>query len=102
MAVLKFDTNKIETLENEITELIRDEIRRQDLIDTGLMLRSVETKITPSGSNLEIKVSSTDYFKYVDGTYDVIDNAFDTDEYDRIIEDLEDLYIEALENSIEF
>jgi|GEM_PF-5292738 len=99
---LKFNSSDITRIENRITDLVQDEIRRKDLIDTGLMLNSVETVISLENGELDMEVTSTDYFKYVDGDYDIVSDALETSTFKSILSDIEELIANAMEESFGF
>ena len=99
MAKLKFDSKGIKTVENMVVRIIQDEIRRQDLIDTGLMLRSVKAKLNIRGNSFTIDVTSTEYFKYVDGNYNIVNNAFNSRDYQTlVVPAIQDLFVKAFES----
>ena len=60
-------------LEKDVTKALKDRIINLDLIDTGLMLSKTHSKITIRGFDLDLNIKSTDYFKYLDGDYDIVD-----------------------------
>jgi len=87
---LKSESKKIG---RAIAKLFKEEVIRQDLIDTGLMRDSfrVSIKFTRKG-DLEIFVSTVDYFQYIDGSpyfFKVSEAVYKSKEYlkleDRLI-----------------
>jgi len=74
-------------LSAELTRLVKAEIERQDLIDTGLMLDSTEIFSFYNGADVTIEIFSTDYFKYIDGNFSVMDNVTRTTAWQRAMED---------------
>ncbi len=74
-------------LSAELTRLVKAEIERQDLIDTGLMLDSTEIFSFYNGADITIEIFSTDYFKYIDGNFSVMDNVTRTTAWQRAMED---------------
>ena len=82
--------NEIKKIARGITRLYQIQINKKDLIDTGDLVRSFETKITlDKKGNLDINVSSMYYLQYLDGPYDVSEDVFNSKEYKR----LEDILI---------
>lgn len=70
---------ELRLISRKLTGELKNQIRRQRHIDTGKMLRV--TKVTATiGSRGELvaKVFSTDYWKYVDGNFDILKNAMKT------------------------
>ena len=70
---------ELRLISRKLTGELKNQIRRQRHIDTGKMLRV--TKVTATiGARGELvaKVFSTDYWKYVDGNFDILKNAMKT------------------------
>ena len=70
---------ELRLISRKLTGELKNQIRRQRHIDTGRMLRV--TKVTAticSRGELVAKVFSTDYWKYVDGNFDILKNAMKT------------------------
>lgn len=75
-------------LARRIEKIIKDEIRRQDLIQTGNMLRSIQCKVSEgSMQQMDVNIDAVDYFKYVNGNFNVVRNAFNTAEYQAVLID---------------
>lgn len=75
-----------------LARLYKEEIIRQQLIDTGLMRDSftVNIQVDKNGS-VEIQVSSVFYFQYIDGSphfFDVTGNLFSSKPYLKLENDL--------------
>lgn len=88
-------------LEITLTKLYKDEIKRQDLIDTGLMLRTIEAKAKIVNSEIEITLSATDYFKFVDGNFDVTENVQKSNGWDKVIDIMESIVAQLIEKELE-
>ena len=70
----------------QIEDVIKDEIRNQDLIQTGNMLRSIKCKVAiGSMQQMDVTVDAVDYFKYVNGDFNVLRNAFNSSKYQTIL-----------------
>jgi len=70
---------ELRLISRKLTGELKNQIRRQRHIDTGKMLRV--TKVTATiGARGELvaKVFSTDYWKYVDGNFNILKNAMKT------------------------
>jgi len=101
MAKFKIDKRKIGRIATQLTELLKDEIKKQDLIDTGRMLRETAAKVkVNSDGNFNISIKSTTYYKYVDGNFKVTANAFRGAKYNKILDNLQTIVAEAVEKSI--
>lgn len=68
----------MDRIAKKLTTLLRKRIKQLDLIDTGLMYDSIEV-VVDSGTSFSI--ITTDYFKYVDGNYDIIDYVLNSKEF---------------------
>lgn len=81
------DNGILRSLSNTLTRLVKQEIIRQDLIDTGRMLRTIEI-VADNGPGLDfsINVYAEDYFVYVDGNYKVMDNVVNSKAWEDAIE----------------
>lgn len=79
---LKKKTRKIA---KSIAKLFKEEVIRQNLIDTGLMRDSFRVSIKFSRrGDLEIFVSAVDYFQFINGSpyfFKVSENVFKTRKY---------------------
>lgn len=92
----KVDKRKVGRVATGLTQLLKDEIKRQDLIDTGRMLRETASKVSvKSDGNFTIAVRSTSYYKYVDGKFKVTDNAFKGPKFQKLIDQLGEIVAEA-------
>jgi hypothetical protein len=75
-------------LGRRIVKIVKAEIGRQGLIDTGNMLRSIKAKVSVSSRNkMKVDITGIDYLKYVDGNFNVIDKAKRTRAYKKVEED---------------
>jgi hypothetical protein len=81
-----------------IAKLFKDEVIKQDLVDTGLLRDSFRVHITFSRKgDLEIFVSAVDYFQFIDGNphnFDVSEEVFKSNKYKKLEEKLIDLMTE--------
>jgi len=92
---------RMRTLEAKLTRLFQNEIQRQDLIDTGLMLRTTRTYLVENPRGFSFRVESTDYFEYVDAKYDVTKNVLNSREFAILLDDINEFYAEYLANELE-
>ena len=69
-----------------IEKIIKDEIRRQDLIKTGKMIGSIKCKVSMgSMQQMNVDIDAVDYFKYVNGNFNVLRNSFNSSKYQTIL-----------------
>lgn len=98
---IKIDKRKVGRVATGLTKLLKDEIKRQDLIDTGKMLRETASKVkVDSNGEFVISVISTSYYKYVDGRFNVTDNAFKGPKFNKLVDRLGTIIAEAFEASL--
>ena len=87
-------------LSDVLTKLFQDEIERQDLIDTGLMLKTTRAFIVKEANGFSFKVESTDYFPYVDDKFNVTQNVLRSNGYQKFLEDIAIAYEKYITNEI--
>lgn len=97
---LKFNKSKVSKIEKSITKLVQNEIKSKDLINTGSLLKSIKSKLTFKGSNFSIAVEGNNYYKYLDDTYSITKDAFNGPAYEKVVGEIEDMYAEAIEDSL--
>ena len=68
--------------------LVKAEITRQKLVDSGQLLRSVKFKfeLTPKGPMLVLEAES--YFKFLDSDYGIMKNVYKTVDFKNIIKEI--------------
>jgi hypothetical protein len=92
---------RVKQIAKEYTKLLTDEIKDQDLIDTGRMLRETAAKVTVGNDgDFSISVVSTSYYQYVDGRFKVTDNAFSGAKFLRLNKKLAKAIAEYIASSI--
>lgn len=82
----------IKKASKNLARLYREQVIKQNLIDTGLMRDSFTVNIqVDNNGSVEIQVSSVFYFQYIDGSphfFDVTGNLFKSKAYIRLEADL--------------
>lgn len=91
----------LKNIEAQLTELFREEIIRQELIDTGLMLRTTRAFLIEAPRGFEINVESTDYFEYIDAKFQVTENVLKSRGFELLLEEIGNYYAEFTANKIE-
>jgi len=91
-------SSSIERLKTITKDLIRKRTVELGLIDTGLMYKSytVDVVIKPD-LDITIEINSTDYFKYVEANYGLIDWVIEQTSFS---EAYTDLFAEVITNEI--
>lgn len=90
----------LNTIGQEITNLIKAEIQKKGLVKTGKLLNSISTVVMMKTDGLlSIKVSGEDYYDELDDKYNITRDAFASSGF-RVIEGLiESAYVEYIEDS---
>lgn len=83
-------------IEKRITNIFKKEIRKKDLIDTGALIRSVDTSMVKRNKVLEIDIKLMYYFKYLDKPYDVSEDVFKSKSFRKVSLDILDIITEEL------
>ncbi len=78
----------IDSAVNKLEALVKAEITRQRLVDSGKLLRSVKFtfKMTPKGPMLSLQAE--DYFKFLNNDYDIMANVYKSAEFGAIIKEV--------------
>ena len=77
------------------------EIARQDLIDTGLMIKTFTVRAINLKRFPKFEIDAVDYFVYVDGNFKVTDNVLRGALYKKFEKGLEDLQVKILLEKLE-
>jgi hypothetical protein len=83
---------ELDNICRDIVELIQDELKRQNLVETGALLNSISCRLIPTNEGFTFQIEALDYFKYLDGEYSIMENIFRTSEYERIQERIGEAY----------
>lgn len=87
-------------LSNMLTEMFKDEIIRQDLIDTGLMLRTTRAVVIYQPTGFTFRIESTDYFEYVDARFDITENVLRSERYQEFLNEVALAYEKYITNEL--
>ena len=72
-------------ISRKLTGVVKTRIRQQGHVDTGKMLRKTKVIATIGArGELVAKIFSTDYWKYVDGNFDILINSQKTRKWKEI------------------
>jgi hypothetical protein len=88
-------TNK---LADDLTRLLKEDIRQRGLVDTGKLLNSIKIRPFFNERNLSMRfeLESEDYFIYLNDRYKIMDDLLNKPQTDRIISDAIDSIIEII------
>lgn len=93
--------NDIQRLSKMITNELKNRIKQLDLIDTGRMFSITESDIKFTMDGLDIEITTTDYYKYLDGDYDLTDYVFNLPNISNLINSIYgDMVVEIIMNEI--
>lgn len=89
--------SKLKILSDLITKGLKDRINQLNLIDTGRMFSITESDIEFSDDGLIINITTTDYYKYLDGRYNLTDYVMDDPSISNMMTDIYgDMVIEIM------
>lgn len=89
--------SKLKILSDLITNGLKDRISQLDLIDTGRMFSITESDIEFSDDGLIINITTTDYYKYLDGRYNLTDYVMNNPSISNMMNDIYgDMIIEIM------
>ncbi len=87
---------------NRLTKIIQSEIKDQNLIKTGDLLKSIDAKFTIRGTKVTIKIGAMYYYTYLDrGTKyiksrDITKNVVNSKRFNDLMEEVAAEYFEYL------
>lgn len=70
----------------EIEKLIKKQIKKEGLIDSGKLYDSIKVKAKLINDKLEFEIIAEDYYEYLDDRYKLTENALKDKSLERIIE----------------
>lgn len=83
---------------DRLENLLKEELRNQDFIDSGALLDSIEFKMEVTPLGVEIELGANDYIKYLDNGI-FIEDFFNSPQVNQILEEASDAWVESqLEN----
>lgn len=92
--------NDLSRLSDMMTEMFQNEIVRQDLIDTGLMLRTTRAVVIYTPTGFTFRVESTDYFIFVDARFGITENVLASPQYNDFLNEVAVVYEKYIINEI--
>lgn len=72
-------------LDNELTKLIRDDIKRKGLVDSGRLLASIKVTSNVVDDNISIDIQAEDYFQYLDSRYNILSDVMNSNGWADVI-----------------
>jgi len=87
---------KIKNIETDLTAVYKKVIKEKGLIDSGKLYNSISFKMTKTSDGYSFKMTSMDYFSVLDKKYGITDAVYKTVEYNRINNNIQDVYVEIV------
>jgi len=84
-------------LTDTLVSLIKEDIRRKRIIDTGKMLNSISVSISNSVDGYSLNISAEDYFQFQDKRYNILEDVLKTSEWNKA---LDEVMVKMIEDSI--
>lgn len=73
-------------LDNELTKLIRDDIKRKGLVDSGALLNSITVTSDIFANSIILNVEAEDYFQFVDKRYNIMDDVLSSSKWQNALD----------------
>jgi hypothetical protein len=83
----KITSRQLRELSDRLTAILKTQIRKQGHVDTGKMVQSIEVKVTSKRGRMITNIKAVNYWKYVNGNFDILDNATSTRRWESVEED---------------
>ena len=93
MSNVNSDLNRIA---RQIEGLIKNEITKKKLVDTGKLLNSINVKFKKTNTGYIYTIEAMDYFPYLDKEYHIIKDAFSSSEFSKVQDGLADIFINEM------
>lgn len=77
---------------NELTQLFKDELTRQGLVESGNLRDSIEWKVITTTTGYSLQLSALDYFEFLDRRYNITNNVLNSSAYQRVQEQISEAY----------
>ena len=86
-------TNKeLRLISRKLTRVLKQQIRKQGHVDTGLMLKTIEVVATlGSNAQLTAKINAVHYWKYVSGVFGILSNAMKSRAWAKVVKEFNSL-----------
>jgi len=88
--------NEYTKIANRLTKLYKDELVRLKLVDSGKLLNSIRWFAVQTQTGYKLSMESLDYFEYLDKKYNISKNIESSIEYEKILNEIGDLYIKEI------
>lgn len=83
---------ELELAAKELTQLFRNELTRQKLVESGKLRDSINWVVITTPQGYILRMESLEYFKYLDDRFNISNNVFRSPAYDRVQEQIANAY----------
>lgn len=81
----KFDNKIKKLISNTLTKLIKQDIKKKGLINTGALYDSIEVKVINKNDSYEAKVIALEYFEFLDKKFKIIEDVTNSNDFEDLI-----------------
>lgn len=85
---------------NNITDIFKQVIKDKDLIDTGELYNSINTKVKIENNSFTFEIEAVDYFTYLDNKYSITKTVLDSQQFNTIQNQISDYLINQMITNI--
>lgn len=75
-------------LTDTLVKLIKEDIRKKRIIDTGKMLNSISVNLVNTVDGYTLDISAEDYFQYQDKRYNILEDVLKRSEWTNALDDV--------------
>jgi hypothetical protein len=87
--------------DTELTNLVKDEIKRKGLVDSGKLLGSIKVTSNVVGDGISIDIQAEDYFQYLDAKYSILSDVMNSNAWVYVIGQMtEEIALQWLETNL--
>jgi hypothetical protein len=83
-----------------LAKLIKDELSRQKLIDSGNLIKSIKPRYTITSQGYKLSIEALDYFKYLDARYNIMKNVLSSAAFKEVNQLLVDAAVKQFTEDI--
>lgn len=74
-------------LDSTLKNLIRDDIKRKGLVDSGALLNSIKVTFDIFTNSIILNVEAEDYFQYLDKRYNIMDDVLSSSQWQNALDE---------------
>lgn len=85
---------------NNITDIFKQVIKDKNLIDTGELYNSINTKVKIENNSFTFEIEAVYYFTYLDNEYSITKTVLDSQQFNTIQNQISDYLINQMLTNI--